>query len=172
MVPSPILSSFVRLSDHRIQINTPMGKITSCSTIMLSWTSGGVDGPLEIDLVSASTGDIITVQSGINPSKTTSYKWTVAVPADTYYLQGNAADFPSLIYSGNFTVSQGSSTNCVNKQAGSSSSASAASGSDVKQSATASATPSSGSTLVSGAERVVVSGLSFVGLAVLAALNL
>lgn len=60
----------------------------------------------------------------------------------------------------------------MNKQAVSSSSASAASGSDVKQSATASATPSSGSTFVSGAERVVVSGLSFVGLAVLTALNL
>lgn len=145
-----------------------MGKITSCSTIMLSWSSGGVDGPLEIDLVSATTGDIITVESGVDLTKgTTSYKWTVAVPADTYYLQGNAADFPSLIYSGNFTVSQGSTTNCVSKQAVSSS-ASVASGS-TKASATVFATPSSGATFVSGAERVIVSGLSVVGLVTFAA---
>ncbi len=163
-----MVNSSVTSSDNRIQINTPMGKITSCSTIMLSWSSGGVDGLLEIDLVSATTGDIITVQSGIDLTKgTTSYKWTVAAPADTYYLQGNAADFPSLIYSGNFTVSLGSSTNCLNKQAVSSS-ASAASGS-AKASATASATPSSGATFVSGAERVVASGLSVAGLAIFAA---
>ena len=139
---------------------------------MLSWSSGGVNGPLEIDLVSASTGDIITIQSGIDLTKgTTSYKWTVAAPADTYYLQGNAADFPTLLYSGNFTVSQGSSTACVNKQAVSSSASVAAASGSAKASATASATPSSGATFVSGAERVVVSRLSVVGLVIFAVLN-
>src|SRR5271170_7443001 len=78
-------------SDGRIQINTPMGKITECSTIMLSWSSAGINGPLEIDLVSATTGDIITVDTNIDLSTgATSYKWTVAAPADTYYLEGNA----------------------------------------------------------------------------------
>jgi hypothetical protein len=157
-------------SDDRIQINTPMGKITSCSTIMLSWSCGGVDGPLEIDLVSATTGDVMTVQTGIDPTKVTSYKWTVDAPADTYYLQGNSADYPSLIYSGNFTVSQGTSTACLNKQAVSSN-ASTATGS-TKTSATASATPSSGATFASGAERVVASGLSVVGFAIFAAFYL
>jgi hypothetical protein len=158
-------------SDDRIQINTPMGKITSCSTIMLSWSSGGVDGPLEIDLVSATTGDVMTVQAGIDLTKgITSYKWTVDAPADTYYLQGNVADYPSLIYSGNFTVSQGTSTACLNKQAVSSN-ASTATGS-TKTSAAATATPSSGATFASGAERVVVSGLSAVGFAIFAAFYL
>jgi hypothetical protein len=144
-----------------------MGKITTCSTVMLSWTSGGVSGPLEIDLVSCTTGDIITIDSAIDLSKgATSYKWTVAAPADTYYLQGNAADFASLLYSGNFTVSKGSNTACVDKQVSSSAIANG-SGVAVKQSATASASPSTGSTFVSGAERVIISGSTIVSLAIL-----
>jgi hypothetical protein len=142
-----------------------MGKIASCSTIMLSWSSGGIDGPLEIDLVSATTGDMTTIDPTIDLSNgTTSYKWTVDAPADTYYLQGNAQDYPSLIYSGNFTISQGSSA-CIDKQA---SVSAVASGSAV--SATASASPSSGSTFVSGAERVIVSGTLLGSLAIFAAL--
>jgi hypothetical protein len=149
-----------------------MGKITTCSTIMLSWSSGGVSGPLEIDLVSCTTGDIITIDSDIDLSKgATSYKWTVAAPVDTYYLQGNAADFPTLLYSGNFTVSKGSSTACVDKQVSSSAIASASgSGTAAKQSATAAATPSTGATFVSGAERVMISGFTIISLAILVTL--
>jgi hypothetical protein len=136
-----------------------MGKITTCSTIMLSWTSGGITGPLEIDLVSATTGDMITINSSIDLSKgATSYKWTVAAPPDTYYLEGNAQDFPSLIYSGNFTVSQGTNTACMNKQASANATVSATT--SVQHSATASATPSSGSTFISGTEKTIGSGLS------------
>src|SRR5579859_4961656 len=57
-----------------------MGKTTSCFTIMLSWSSCGVGGPLEIDLVFATTGDIITVDPSIDLTKgATPYKWTVDV---------------------------------------------------------------------------------------------
>src|SRR5271170_6673925 len=146
-----------------------MGKITSCSTIMLSWSSAGINGPLEIDLVSATTGDVITINSTIDLSGgATSYKWVVDAPADTYYLEGNAADFPSLVYSGNFTVSQGSDTACMDSKAAVSGSASgSATGSTTSESVTASAKPSSGSNFSSGAERVIISGFSVVGLAML-----
>ena len=144
-----------------------MGKITTCSTIMLSWSSGGVSGPLEIDLVSATSGDVTTIDS-IDITNQTSYKWLVAVPADTYYLQGNAQDYPSLIYSGNFTVSQGTST-CQAKQAVSSGSASSsASGSAAKASVSSTASPSSGATFNSGAGKVMMSGMSVVGFSLLA----
>ena len=152
-----------------------MGKITECSTIMLSWSSAGINGPLEIDLVSATTGDIITVDTNIDPSTTQSYKWTVAAPADTYYLEGNAADFPSLIYSGNFTVSDGTNTACMSdKQASASGSSSAASGSAASQSmATVTVKPSTtGSTFSSGAGRFAVSGISIIGFVVFAAFYL
>jgi hypothetical protein len=162
-------------SDGRIEINTPMGKITECSTIMLSWSSAGIKGPLEIDLVSATTGDIITVDSNIDPSTTQSYKWTVAAPADTYYLEGNAADFSSLIYSGNFTVSDGTSTACMNdKQPSASGSSSVASGSAASQSVpTVTVKPSTtGSTFSSGAGRVAVPGMSVVSFIMFAAFYL
>src|ERR1700737_358567 len=130
------------LADIRIQINTPMGKIASCSTIMLSWSSGGVNGPLEIDLVSATSGNIIVVDTSIDLSSgSTTYKWIVAALPDTYYMQGNSQDFPNLIYSGNFTISKGT-TACINKQAVESVGG-MASGSAVKQSATASVSPPS-----------------------------
>jgi hypothetical protein len=149
-----------------------MGKIVSCSTIMLSWSSGGITGPLEIDLVSATTGDMTTIDPSIDLSNgTTSYKWTVDAPADTYYLQGNAQDYASLIYSGNFTISQGS-TACENKQATESGSG-MASGSAAGQSTTAIASPSTtGSTFVSGAERVFISGSLIVSLVIFAAFYL
>ena len=127
--------------------------------------------------MSATTGDIITIDSDIDLSAgATSYKWTVAAPADTYYLEGNAADFSSLIYSGNFTVSDGSNTACMdNKQASAIGSAAAASGSAAAQStmATVTAKPSTtGSTFSSGAGRVVVSGMSVISLVVFVAFAL
>jgi hypothetical protein len=148
-----------------------MGKITECSTIMLSWSSAGINGPLEIDLVSATTGDIITVNSNIDLSGgAMSYKWTVAAPADIYYLEGNAADFSSLIYSGNFTVSDGTSTACLTDKQSSASGSASASGSGAAQSAASSTVKPSttGSNFSSGSDRVVVSGVSIVSLAVLA----
>jgi len=144
-----------------------MGKITTCSTIMISWSSGGVSGPFEIDVVSATSGDVITIDSNIDLTNQTSYKWLVAVPADTYYFQGNAADLSYLVYSGNFTVSKGTTT-CQSKDTVSGASASA-SGNAAVASVTVSATPSSGATFNSGAERIMVSGASVVGLVIIAA---
>ena len=126
---------------------------------MLSWSSGGVNGPLEIDLVSATSGNIIVVDTSIDLSSgSTTYKWIVAALPDTYYMQGNSQDFPNLIYSGNFTISKGT-TACINKQAVESVGG-MASGSAVKQSATASISPPS--TIVSGAGRAIISGFSIV----------
>jgi hypothetical protein len=145
-----------------------MGKITTCSTIVLSWTSGGVSGPLELDLVSATSGDVVTIDSGIYLGNQTSYKWLVDVPADTYYIEGNAADLSYLVYTGNFTVSQGTSTCQSNKATSSASASGSASGSAAKATVTATASPTSGSNFSSGAGKIVVSGMSIVAVIVAA----
>lgn len=141
-----------------------MGKITTCSTIVLSWTSGNLNGPLELDLVSATSGDVTVIDSSINISNSTSYKWLVNVPADTYYLEGNVADLSYLVYSGNFTVTQGS-TSCSKSASSARANTSA---SAAKSSVTATASPS-GSTFNSGAGKVTVSCMSIASLAILAA---
>jgi hypothetical protein len=147
-----------------------MGKITTCSTIMLSWSSGGITGDLEIDLVSATTGDMTVVNASIDlGSGITSYKWTVAAEPDVYYLEGNAADYPSLIYSGNFTVSAGSDTSCLSdKETSTSASASAAASSGTSATASQTAKATTGSNFDSGSDRIVVPSLGFLGIGVLA----
>jgi len=145
-----------------------MGKITECSTIELTWTSSGINGPLEIDLVSATTGDVTTITTDIDPATTTSYKWTVAASPDTYFLEGNAQDYSALIYTGNFTVSSGSNTACLTNQPsnGTSTSSTSSTPSTLSVSVvTVTAKPTSGSNFASGAERVFVSGFSIVGIA-------
>jgi len=135
-----------------------MGKITTGSTIILSWSAGGITGPLEIYLVSATTGDITTITSSIDlGTGVYSYKWIVTAALDTYYLEGNAQTYPSLVYASNFIVSSHSDSSCpANKQGadpiGAGGSAAAASQS-VK--------PSRGSTFNSGSDRIVVPEASF-----------
>jgi len=149
-----------------------MGKITECSTIELTWTSSGINGPLEIDLVSATTGDVTTITTDIDPATTTSYKWTVAASPDTYFLEGNAQDYSALIYTGNFTVSSGSNTACLTNNASNGTSTSSTSSTSSTPSTlsvsvvTVTAKPTSGSTFASGAERVVVSGFFAAGFAI------
>jgi len=95
------------------------GKVTTWSTIMLSWSSGGITGPLEIVLVSATTGGITTIASSIDlGTGISSYKWIVSAAQDTYYLEGNAQNHTWLIYSGNFTGLSNSDSSCLaSKQA-------------------------------------------------------
>lgn len=136
---------------------------------MLSWSSGGITGDLEIDLVSATTGDMTVVNASIDlGSGVTSYKWTVAAEPDTYYLEGNAADYPSLIYSGNFTVSAGSDKSCLSDKTSTSASASAAGSSGASATASQTAKATSGSNFDSGSDRIVVPGLGLLGIGVFA----
>jgi hypothetical protein len=148
-----------------------MGKIATCSTIILSWSSSGITGPLEIDVVSATTGDVTTVTSSVDlGSSVTSYKWIVAVEPDTYYLEGNAQNYPSLVYSGNFTVSAGSDSSCLsNKQASSPSGVGGSAHSGSSAVGTNTATPLNGSTFSSGSDRSVAWGISLLGIGVLSA---
>ncbi|CAG8458785.1 13175_t:CDS:2 [Racocetra fulgida] len=86
-------------------INTPGGSVANGATITITWTYTTQPNPLPgtLSVIDNTTKNTVVISSNITLS-TQSFRWTVNVPAGTYYLALN--DGSGDKYSGTFTVFQ------------------------------------------------------------------
>ena len=107
-------------------INTPTSPVAQCSNTVLTWQEGNLDDKsINISITDTSTNDMSSIVKDL-PIIPTSYKWLVEQSPGTYFLTVTGALVED-VYSGNFTISKGS-TSCVGKSSAANSTATSSSG--------------------------------------------